>query len=91
MAVPELLGKITGTPSASPSLTSSWPSLTSVWRAGPPRTRSTTTSARCRCTRTCGKQIDYFDSPDVGSMDLVGSWRAGILDGLATISNDKNL
>ncbi|HAG59725.1 MAG TPA: glyceraldehyde-3-phosphate dehydrogenase, partial [Arthrobacter bacterium] len=34
------------------------------------------------------KQIDYIDSPEVVSTDFVGSRRAGIVDGLATISND---
>ncbi|MET4147615.1 glyceraldehyde-3-phosphate dehydrogenase [Arthrobacter sp. UYCo732] len=37
------------------------------------------------------KQIDYIDSPEVVSTDFVGSRRAGIVDGLATISNDKNV
>nr|WP_045076976.1 glyceraldehyde-3-phosphate dehydrogenase [Psychromicrobium lacuslunae] len=37
------------------------------------------------------RQIDYIDSPEVVSTDFVGSRRAGIVDGLATISNGKNL
>jgi glyceraldehyde 3-phosphate dehydrogenase len=37
------------------------------------------------------KQIDYIDSPEVVSSDFVGSRRAGIVDGLATISSGKNL
>ncbi|MDQ0261642.1 glyceraldehyde-3-phosphate dehydrogenase [Sinomonas atrocyanea] len=37
------------------------------------------------------KQIDYIDSPEVVSSDFVGSRRAGIVDGLATISTGKNL
>ena len=37
------------------------------------------------------KQIDYIDSPEVVSSDFVGSKRAGIVDGLATISNGTNL
>jgi glyceraldehyde 3-phosphate dehydrogenase len=37
------------------------------------------------------KQIDYIDSPEVVSTDFVGSRHAGIVDGLATIANDKNL
>ncbi|WP_077487702.1 glyceraldehyde-3-phosphate dehydrogenase [Sinomonas mesophila] len=37
------------------------------------------------------KQIDYIDSPEVVSTDFVGSRRAGIVDGLATISSGKNL
>lgn len=37
------------------------------------------------------KQIDYVDSPDVVSTDLVGSRRAGVVDGLATIVNNSSL
>lgn len=36
------------------------------------------------------KQIDYIDSPEVVSTDFVGSRRAGIVDGLATIATGKN-
>lgn len=31
------------------------------------------------------KQIDYIDSPEVVSSDFLGSRRAGVVDGLATI------
>lgn len=37
------------------------------------------------------EQIDYIESPEVVSTDFVGSRRAGIVDGCATICNDKNL
>lgn len=37
------------------------------------------------------KQIDYVDSPDVVSTDLVGSRRAGVVDGLATIVNNSSV
>ncbi|WP_040166591.1 glyceraldehyde-3-phosphate dehydrogenase [Microbacterium gorillae] len=37
------------------------------------------------------QQIDYIESPEVVSTDFVGSHRAGIVDGLATIANDTNL
>jgi glyceraldehyde 3-phosphate dehydrogenase len=37
------------------------------------------------------EQIDYIDSPEVVSTDFVGSRRTGIVDGLATVSTDKNL
>lgn len=36
------------------------------------------------------KQIDYIDSPEVVSTDFIGSRRAGIVDGLATIATGKN-
>lgn len=34
------------------------------------------------------QQIDYIESPEVVSTDFVGSHRAGIVDGLATIADD---
>ncbi|PRB16593.1 glyceraldehyde-3-phosphate dehydrogenase [Microbacterium sp. MYb62] len=37
------------------------------------------------------QQIDYVESPDVVSTDFVGSHRAGIVDGLATIADDDTL
>jgi glyceraldehyde 3-phosphate dehydrogenase len=40
---------------------------------------------------TLRKQIDYIESPEVVSTDFLGSDRAGIVDGLATIANGKNI
>lgn len=37
------------------------------------------------------QQIDFLDSPEIVSTDFVGSHRAGIVDGLATIADGKNL
>ncbi|WP_081815191.1 glyceraldehyde-3-phosphate dehydrogenase [Leifsonia aquatica] len=37
------------------------------------------------------QQIDYIASPEVVSSDFVGSHRAGIVDGLATIADGPNL
>ncbi|WP_349428766.1 glyceraldehyde-3-phosphate dehydrogenase [Microbacterium sp. LWS13-1.2] len=37
------------------------------------------------------QQIDYVESPEVVSSDFVGSHRAGIVDGLATIADGVNL
>ena len=37
------------------------------------------------------QQIDYVESPAVVSTDFVGSHRAGIVDGLATIANDRDV
>ncbi|APF39983.1 glyceraldehyde-3-phosphate dehydrogenase [Neomicrococcus aestuarii] len=41
-------------------------------------------------TSNLHRQIDYIDSPEVVSTDFVGSRRAGIVDGLATIASGKN-
>ncbi|WP_425562065.1 glyceraldehyde-3-phosphate dehydrogenase [Microbacterium kribbense] len=37
------------------------------------------------------QQVDYIESPEVVSSDFVGSHRAGIVDGLATIADDDNV
>src|SRR5690606_20785557 len=37
------------------------------------------------------QQIDYVDSAEIVSSDFIGSSRAGIVDGLATISTGRNL
>ncbi|GAB2528298.1 glyceraldehyde-3-phosphate dehydrogenase [Paramicrobacterium agarici] len=37
------------------------------------------------------QQVDYVESPDIVSTDFVGSHRAGIVDGLATIADDENV
>jgi glyceraldehyde 3-phosphate dehydrogenase len=37
------------------------------------------------------QQIDYIESPEVVSTDFIGSHRAGIVDGLATICTGENL
>ena len=41
--------------------------------------------------RKLRQQIDYVESPEVVSTDFVGSHRAGIVDGLATIANDQDV
>ncbi|WP_341945926.1 glyceraldehyde-3-phosphate dehydrogenase [Microbacterium sp. LWH11-1.2] len=37
------------------------------------------------------QQIDYVESPEVVSTDFVGSHRAGIVDGLATVADENTL
>ena len=37
------------------------------------------------------QQIDYVESPEIVSSDFVGSHRAGIVDGLATIADETNV
>lgn len=37
------------------------------------------------------QQVDYIESPEVVSSDFVGSHRAGVVDGLATIANDTDV
>ncbi|MFM6974130.1 MAG: glyceraldehyde-3-phosphate dehydrogenase [Agromyces sp.] len=37
------------------------------------------------------QQVDYVESPEVVSTDFVGSHRAGIVDGLATVANGQDV
>src|SRR6478609_5506222 len=90
-ALPELAGKLTGSSIRVPIPNVSLAILNLALATPVDRTtlnqhlRATSLHSELR------KQIDYIDSPEVVSTDFVGSRRAGMVDGLATISNDKNL
>ena len=90
-ALPELAGKLTGNSIRVPTPDVSIAILNLTLE------KSTTKEEINSYLRTMSlysalhKQIDYIDSPEVVSTDFVGSRRAGIVDALATISNDKHI
>ena len=56
----------------------------------PPSRRSRSSSCKGKkSVRTVDRQVD--DSPEIVSTDFVGSRRAGVVDGLATIVNGSSL
>ncbi|RJT76512.1 glyceraldehyde-3-phosphate dehydrogenase [Arthrobacter cheniae] len=90
-ALPELLGKLTGSSIRVPT-----PDVSlAILHLG--LENATTKDAVNNFLREMSlhsglrKQIDYIDSPEVVSSDFVGSRRTGIVDGLATVSTDRNL
>ncbi|MFE4195275.1 glyceraldehyde-3-phosphate dehydrogenase [Paenarthrobacter sp. NPDC056912] len=90
-ALPELQGKLTGNAIRVPTPDVSMAILNLNLENGTTRDEVNDFLREMSLHSELRKQIDYIDSPDVVSTDFVGSRRAGIVDGLATISNDKNL
>ncbi|MFJ4207441.1 glyceraldehyde-3-phosphate dehydrogenase [Paenarthrobacter sp. NPDC089675] len=90
-ALPELQGKLTGNAIRVPTPDVSMAILNLNLANGTTREEVNDYLRELSLHSPLRKQIDYIDSPDVVSTDFVGSRRAGIVDGLATISNDKNL
>jgi glyceraldehyde 3-phosphate dehydrogenase len=90
-ALPELLGKLTGSSIRVPTPDVSLAILNLSLERGTTKDEVNDYLRQMSLHSELRKQIDYIDSPEVVSTDFVGSRRAGIVDGLATISNDKNL
>ena len=89
-ALPELVGKLTGNSIRVPTPDVSLAILNLSLEHGTTKDEVNNYLREMSLHSDLRKQIDYMDSPEVVSTDFVGSRRAGIVDGLATISNDKN-
>ena len=90
-ALPELQGKLTGNAIRVPTPDVSMAILNLNLENGTTKDEVNNYLREMSLDSALRKQIDYIDSPEVVSTDFVGSRRAGIVDGLATIANDKNL
>ena len=90
-ALPELLGKLTGSSIRVPTPDVSLAILNLSLENGTTKDEVNDYLRQVSLHSDLRKQIDYIDSPEVVSTDFVGSRRAGIVDGLATISNDKDV
>jgi glyceraldehyde 3-phosphate dehydrogenase len=90
-ALPELEGKLTGSSIRVPTPDVSIAILNLTLRTGTTKEEVNAYLREMSLQSDLRKQIDYIDSPEVVSTDFVGSRRAGIVDGLATIANDTFL
>jgi glyceraldehyde 3-phosphate dehydrogenase len=90
-ALPELAGKLTGNSIRVPTPNVSIAILNLTLENGTTKDEVNTYLRDVSLHSDLRKQIDFIDSPEVVSSDFVGSRRAGIVDGLATLSTDKNL
>jgi glyceraldehyde 3-phosphate dehydrogenase len=90
-ALPELAGKLTGSSIRVPTPDVSIAILNLTLRQGTTKEEVNTHLREISLHSDMRKQVDYIDSPEVVSTDFVGSRRAGIVDGLATISDDTFL
>ncbi|WP_275450804.1 glyceraldehyde-3-phosphate dehydrogenase [Arthrobacter sp. H41] len=86
-ALPELEGKLTGSSIRVPTPDVSIAILNLTLREGTTKEEVNAYLREMSLHSDLRKQIDYIDSPEVVSTDFVGSRRAGIVDGLATIAD----
>jgi glyceraldehyde 3-phosphate dehydrogenase len=86
-ALPELEGKLTGSSIRVPTPDVSIAILNLTLREGTTKEEVNAYLRGMSLHSDLRKQIDYIASPEVVSTDFVGSRRAGIVDGLATIAN----
>lgn len=90
-AIPELAGKLTGNAIRVPTPNVSMAILNLGLDREAPVTEVNAYLRGLSLDSALQQQIDFIDSPEVVSSDFVGSHRAGIVDGLATISTGNNL
>jgi glyceraldehyde 3-phosphate dehydrogenase len=90
-ALPELAGKLTGSAIRVPTPDVSMAILNLSLGLETNKADVNAYLRELSLSSTLRQQIDFIDSPEVVSSDFVGSHRAGIVDGLATISDGKNL
>jgi glyceraldehyde 3-phosphate dehydrogenase len=90
-ALPQLAGKLTGSAIRVPTPNVSLAILNLTLDRTAPREELNSYLRAVSLHSKLRQQIDYIESPEVVSTDFVGSHRAGIVDGLATIADDENV
>ncbi|MFC5433905.1 glyceraldehyde-3-phosphate dehydrogenase [Microbacterium suwonense] len=90
-ALPELAGKLTGSAIRVPTPDVSLAVLHLTLENPATKNELNDYLRRASLHSKLRQQIDYVESPEVVSTDFVGSHRAGIVDGLATIANDRDV
>jgi glyceraldehyde 3-phosphate dehydrogenase len=90
-ALPELAGKLTGSSIRVPTPDVSLAILNLTLERPATKDEVNDYLRRVSLHSKLRQQIDYVESPEVVSTDFVGSHRAGIVDGLATIADDTNM
>ncbi|MBW9110427.1 glyceraldehyde-3-phosphate dehydrogenase [Microbacterium trichothecenolyticum] len=90
-ALPELAGRLTGSSIRVPTPDVSLAILNLTLERPTTKDEVNDYLRRVSLHSNLRQQVDYVESPEVVSTDFVGSHRAGIVDGLATIAEDRNL
>jgi glyceraldehyde 3-phosphate dehydrogenase len=90
-ALPELADKLTGSSIRVPTPDVSIAILNLTLKEASTKEEVNTYLREMSLHSHLSRQIDYIESSEVVSTDFVGSRRAGIVDGLATLSTGKNL
>jgi glyceraldehyde 3-phosphate dehydrogenase len=90
-ALPQMAGKLTGSSIRVPTPDVSLAILNLTLAQPATKQQVNDYLRRISLHSTLRQQIDYIESPEVVSSDFVGSHRAGIVDGLATIADGIHL
>lgn len=90
-ALPKLAGRLTGSSIRVPTPDVSLAILNLTLEKSTTKEEVSAYLRRTSLHSRLRQQIDYVESPEVVSTDFVGSHRAGIVDGLATIAEGVNL
>ncbi|MGF3056923.1 glyceraldehyde-3-phosphate dehydrogenase [Microbacterium sp. YY-01] len=90
-ALPELTGKLTGSAIRVPTPNVSLAVLHLTLERAANTEEINDYLRRISLHSKLRQQIDYVESPEVVSTDFVGSHRAGIVDGLATVTHDDSV
>lgn len=90
-ALPELAGKLTGSAIRVPTPDVSLAVLHLTLEEAATKDELNDYLRRVSLHSKLRQQIDYVESPEVVSTDFVGSHRAGIVDGLATIATERDV
>ena len=90
-ALPELEGKLTGNAIRVPTADVSMAILNLTLRKPAEKESLNAFLRNASLHSSLHDQIDYIDSPEVVSTDFIGSNRAGIVDGLATITSGNHV
>lgn len=90
-ALPEFAGKLTGSAIRVPTPDVSLAILNLQLERPTDKTELNRYLRQVSLTSPLRQQVDYIESPEVVSTDFVGSNRAGIVDGLATIADGTDV
>ncbi|WP_166982964.1 glyceraldehyde-3-phosphate dehydrogenase [Paramicrobacterium fandaimingii] len=90
-ALPELAGKLTGSSIRVPTPDVSLAILNLTLKNHAGRDELNTYLRAVSLHSKLRQQVDYIESAEIVSTDFVGSHRAGIVDGLATIADAENV
>ena len=89
-AMPELAGKLTGNAIRVPTPDVSMAILNLNFQRDVSKAELNQVLRTASQSQATRNQVDYIESPEVVSSDFIGSNRAGIVDGLATIASGKH-
>lgn len=90
-ALPQMAGRLSGSAIRVPTPDVSLAILKLRTRLGVNKTEINAVLRTASLDSPLRRQVDYVESPEIVSTDILGSRRAGVVDGLATVATDDHL